>query len=93
MTDSTVAAAAAGVLVIVGCAAVLTWGLLRAAVLPHPMAIVIALSILTLVAIISALVADDLAEQFLTLAATGIGAIAGAVTSSFNGKDRDGGQD
>lgn len=89
MTDSTVAAAAAGVLVIVGCAAVLTWGLLRAAVLPHPMAIVIALSILTMLLIVGALVADDLAEQFLTLAGAGIGAIAGAVTSSFNGKGKD----
>lgn len=92
MTEPTVAAAAAGVLVIVGCAAVLTWGLLRAAVLPHPMAIVIALSILTMLSIVGALVADQLSDQFLTLAATGIGAIAGAVTSSFNGKDKNDGQ-
>lgn len=92
MAEPTVAAAAAGVFVIVGCAAVLVWGLLRAAVMPHPMAIVIALSILTLVAIIAALV-DEASDRFITLAATGIGAIAGAVTSSFNsGKDRDGEQ-
>jgi hypothetical protein len=92
MTEPTVAAAAAGVVVIVGCAAVLTWGLLRAAVLPHPMAIVIALSILTMLSIVAGLMAEEFAEQFVTLAATGIGAIAGAVTSSFNGKGKDDGQ-
>jgi hypothetical protein len=80
-------AAAAAVAVIVGCAAVMTWGLLRAALLPHPMAVVIALSILTLVSILAALTADEFAEQFATLAATGIGAIAGAVTSSYSKKD------
>ena len=80
-------AAIAAVAVIIGVAAVMTWGLLRAALLPHPMAVVIALSILTLVAMISALVADEFAEQFATLAATGIGAIAGAVTSSYSRRD------
>ena len=77
-------AAAAGVAVIVGCAFVLVWGLLKAALLPHPMAVVIALSILTMLSIVAALLAEEFAEQFATLAATGIGAIAGAVTSSYN---------
>ena len=83
--DLSVALAAIGV--IVGCAWVLTWGLLKAARLPHPMAVVIALSILTALSIGAALMADELADQFTTLAATGIGAIAGAVTSSYNRKD------
>jgi hypothetical protein len=80
-------AATAAVVVIVGCAAVLTWGLLKAAMLPHPMAVVIALSILTMLSIVAALLTEEFAEQFATLAATGIGAIAGAVTSSYNHKD------
>ena len=90
-TDYSVALAAIGV--IVGSAWVLTWGLLRAATLPHPMAVVIALSILTSLSIGAALMADELADQFTTLAATGIGAIAGAVTSAYNRKDDDSGRD
>ena len=86
MTDPTAALAAVGV--IVGCAWVLTWGLLKAALLPHPMAVVIALSILTSLSIVAALLAEDFAEQFATLAATGIGAIAGAVTSAYSHTER-----
>jgi hypothetical protein len=45
-----------------------------------------------MLSIVAGLMAEEFAEQFVTLAATGIGAIAGAVTSSFNGKGKDDGQ-
>ena len=72
----------------------LVFALLRAARYPHPTAMVTALSLLTLLSLIGLGVSDgEAANTFGTLAATGIGALAGAVTSTFqnnSGGKRDG---
>lgn len=67
----------------------LTFAVLRAAKYPHPTSMVTALSLLTLLSLMGLAIADgEAANTFGTLAATGIGALAGAVTSQFQGHDK-----
>lgn len=74
----------AGSVVIAGVAAwFLSKSMIRAAEFPDPQPLVIALGILTLVALLGALVSGN--ENAYTLAATGMGAIAGAVTATWGG--------
>ena len=65
--------------------AALTLGLLRAARHPPGSMIVVSLSLLSLVALIGGLLADS--GEVLAVAAAGIGALAGAVTSIYGAKD------
>lgn len=75
------------VAVLVGIAAVLAYSPLRAARHPHPTAMITALSLLTLIALVGLGTATgEAASTFGTLAATGMGALAGAVTSQFQNK-------
>jgi hypothetical protein len=60
--------------------------MIKAAEFPDPQPLVIALGLLTLIALLGALVSGN--ENAYTLAATGMGAIAGAVTATWgNRKD------
>ena len=82
-------AAVAGVVVVVSVAWGLTAAVLRAARYPHPTSMVTALSLLTLIALIGLGLTDgETATTFGTISATGIGALAGAVTSTF-GRNND----
>lgn len=70
--------------IIIAAAWGLTFAVLRAARYPHPTAMVTALALLTLLALLGLGIADgEAANTFGTLAATGMGALAGAVTSQF----------
>jgi hypothetical protein len=57
------------------------WALLRAAEYPAPSALVVALSLLTFLALAGSIATSS--TELVTLAATGIGALAGAVSSQF----------
>jgi hypothetical protein len=62
----------------------LMFALLKAAQHPHPTAMVTALALLTLLSLLGLAISDgEAANTFGTLAATGMGALAGAVTSTF----------
>jgi hypothetical protein len=63
----------------------LTRSMVRAASFPDPQPLVVAIALLSLVALLGALVTGN--ESAYTLAATGLGAIAGALTATY----RDGG--
>jgi hypothetical protein len=73
-----------------GIAGVAAWflskSMIRAAEFPDPQPLIIALGILTLVALLGALVTGK--SDAYTLAATGMGAIAGAVTATWGGGKR-----
>lgn len=72
------------IVVVLGVAFALTWAILRAAKYPAPTLMVTTLAILTMLCIIGLGTAGEATEQiFGTLAATGMGALAGAVTSQF----------
>jgi len=87
LSESSDAAFAAGGFA-VGMAAVLlimlilTRTLMAAAVLPHPAILVSSLSVLTLLAIGEGLATDN--DEAWTIAAAGIGALAGSVTAVFD---------
>ena len=73
-----------------GTAYLLVWGLLRAGTLRPSVALVIALSILTMVSIVGFIVTQTSGEQsteLATLAGMGLGGLAGAVTAVW-GEDR-----
>jgi hypothetical protein len=76
-------------LVAAAAAWLLTRSMVRAATLPDPQPLVVAIALLTLVALLGALVTGN--ESAYTLAATGLGAIAGALTATYKdgGGDRD----
>lgn len=57
------------------------WAILKAGRLPHPSSLITALSLLTFLALIGFLLTE--AESLVALASAGVGAIAGAVTTSF----------
>lgn len=57
------------------------WALLRAAYFPAPVALVVALSTLSLTSIGAAMLTGN--GDFVTLSATGIGALAGAVSATY----------
>lgn len=83
MTDQGLAAFTAAAIIIVA-VGIVTFAVLRAANYPHPTSMVTALSLLTLLSLMGLGITDgEAANTFGTLAATGIGAIAGAVTSQF----------
>lgn len=72
------------IVVVLGVSWVLTWAILRAARYPAPTLMVTTLAILTMLALIGLGTAgDDIAREFGTLAAVGMGALAGAVTNQF----------
>jgi len=68
---------------IIAVAVILVLGLLRAGKLPPSVALVISLSLLTLVAMVGfiATINDSNSAELATLAGTGLGALAGAVTA------------
>lgn len=63
---------------------VFVWALLKAAEYPAPVTLTVSLSILTLLSIVGAIVTDS--TELVTLAATGLGALAGAVSSQYDKK-------
>lgn len=73
-------------LIIIGLASVFVWAILRAARYEAPSSLIVALSLLTFLALTGAIVADS--TELTTLAATGIGALAGAVSAQFTDKRR-----
>lgn len=67
--------------------ALLVWSLLRAATYPPPASLVVALGLLTFLALAGYIASDQ--TELATLSATGFGALAGAVSSQFTHRDRD----
>ena len=93
MTDQALAAATAAAIIVVS-VGIVTFAVLRSARYPHPTSMVTALALLTLLSLMGLGISDgEAANTFGTLAATGLGALAGAVTSQFQGtkkeEDRD----
>lgn len=83
MTEPALAAAVAAT-IIIAAVGIVTSAVLRAANYPHPTSMVTALALLTLLSLMGLGITDgEAANTFGTLAATGIGAIAGAVTAQF----------
>ena len=80
-----------GVLVVVVAAAVLMWILLRlfreAGERPREVTVALLLSLLTLTAIVGFIITSS--DSLVQLAATGLGALAGAVTAAFSADERD----
>lgn len=76
-------AAEVGLLValLAACAFAVSWVLIRAARIAPAALVVVALTVLTLVSLIGASVGRS--AELVTIAATGMGALAGAVTSLF----------
>jgi hypothetical protein len=68
-------------------AGVVVWALLRAGRLPSPMALVVALSLLSMLALGAFVFTNN--ESLLTITATGVGALAGAVSTQFRRPDDD----
>lgn len=67
--------------------ALLVWSLLRAASFPPPASLVVALGLLTFLALAGYIASDQ--TELATLAATGFGALAGAVSSQFTSRGHD----
>lgn len=63
----------------------LTYAILRAANMPAPAMLVVSLSVLTLVALFGALLSSSQAME--TIAATGVGALAGVVSQQLGSRD------
>lgn len=86
MTDEALAATTAAIIIIVS-VGIVTFAVLRAANYPHPTSMVTALALLTLLSLMGLGITDgEAANTFGTLAAAGMGALAGAVTSQFQTK-------
>lgn len=64
------------------------WLVVRTGRLPHPASLVTALAMLTFVALIGYITTGR--EPLIAIASAGIGAIAGAVSSTFEHKGKDG---
>lgn len=79
-------AAAVGFVVVLVLAFVFVWAILRAARYESPASLVVALSLLTFLSLAGAIASGS--TELTTLAATGIGALAGAVSAQFT--DRNG---
>ena len=69
------------VLLILGSAVLIAWAVLRSAQLPPPTALITSLALLSLFAIAGGIATDNDASW--TIAAAGVGALAGSVTSIF----------
>lgn len=57
------------------------WAILRAGRLPSPMSLVVALALLSMLALVAFVFTGT--ESLLTITATGVGALAGAVSAQF----------
>lgn len=75
-----IAALIVGMVVIGG----IVWLLFRSGTLPHPGAIITSLTILSLVALVLGVLEGS--EAAIAIAGTGVGALAGAVASTFTDK-------
>ena len=76
---------------LVGLVWVFVRAMLRAATLPAPTMLVIALSMITVIALIAASVTGSAALE--TITASGVGALAGAVSQQFITRDEDDDED
>ena len=76
---------------LVGLVWVFVCAMLRAATLPAPTMLVIALSMITVIALIAASVTGSAALE--TITASGVGALAGAVSQQFITRDEDDDED
>jgi hypothetical protein len=88
--EQTPQALAVAAIIIVGIAAIMTFALVRAAQYEHPTTMLVDVALLTMLCLVGLAVSTDntAAEAtFGTLAATGFGALAGAVTGRFGRKD------
>lgn len=86
-TEPTPQALAFAALVIVVIAGLMTFALVKAAKYAQPTLMIVAVALLTLLSLVGLAVSDgEASATFGTLAATGIGALAGAVAGRF-GKD------
>jgi hypothetical protein len=75
------------VVIVVGIAWGLTWALVSASNKPGPVLMIVSVSILTLLSLIGLAVSSgETANTFGTLAATGLGALAGSVTAIWQKK-------
>lgn len=70
-----------------GTIGIVVWALLRAGRLPSPMSLVVALALLSVIALIGFIFTSS--ESLLTIAATGVGALASAVSTEFKSDKRD----
>jgi hypothetical protein len=61
----------------------ISWGLFRAGKLPHPAPLIISVSLIGLVALVGGLITNN-GDAF-TIAATGVGALAGALSIAAKG--------
>jgi hypothetical protein len=71
--------------IVMGIVWLFVWALLRAAQYPSPTTLTVSLSLLTFVSIAGAIISQS--TELITLAATGLGALAGAVSSQYDKKD------
>lgn len=67
--------------------AAISWGLFRAGRLPHPAPLIISVSLIGLVALVGGLITGN-GDAF-TIAATGVGALAGALSIAAKGSSKD----
>lgn len=91
MPEPTPAALAfAAVVVVVAVAALMTWAVVRAAQHAPPTTMIVAVAVLTLLALVGLAVTDgETSSTFGTLAAMGMGALAGSVASLFQHNRKD----
>jgi predicted Kef-type K+ transport protein len=73
-------------LLIIILAGVFVWAILRAAHFPPPTSLVVALSLLTFLALAGSIATQS--TELVTLAATGIGSLAGSVSAQFTDPNR-----
>ena len=70
-----------GVLLILVAAIIMSWAILRSAKYPPPAALITSLTLLTLFAVAGGIATNN--DEAWTIAAAGVGALAGSVTSIF----------
>jgi uncharacterized membrane protein YccC len=75
------------VVVVGAIVAVVVLAVLRAGKLPHPMPLIVALTVVTIVALAGYVLTED--APLATIAATGVGALAGALSATFTPRPRD----
>lgn len=79
-------AAVLGLALLLALAFLFVWAILRAAKYEAPSSLIVALSLLTFLSLAGAISTGE--TELITLAATGIGALAGAVSAQFTEKRR-----
>ena len=70
-----------GVMLILGAAIIMSWAILRSSKYPPPAALITSLTLLTLFAVAGGIATNN--DEAWTIAAAGVGALAGSVTSIF----------